>query len=74
MIFYLKLSVPPNIIDEDSSTSAVAVRENQNISLVCKAEGFPTPKIMWRREDNQPITLDRKKKGKCLSKRFYVFN
>lgn len=56
-------SVPPNIMDEDSTTSAVAVRENQNISLVCKAEGFPAPKIMWRREDGNPITIDRKKKG-----------
>uniref|UniRef100_A0A1B6KD26 Ig-like domain-containing protein n=1 Tax=Graphocephala atropunctata TaxID=36148 RepID=A0A1B6KD26_9HEMI len=60
---YLQVVVPPNIIDEDSTTSAVAVRENQNISLVCKAEGFPTPKIMWRREDSNPITIDRKKKG-----------
>lgn len=60
-------AVPPNIMDEDSTTSAVAVRENQNISLVCKAEGFPTPKIMWRREDGNPITIDRKKKGIAIS-------
>lgn len=58
------LSVPPNILDEDSTQSSVAVRENQNISLTCKAEGFPAPKIMWRREDGQTITVDRKKRGK----------
>ncbi|KAH9641808.1 hypothetical protein HF086_005348 [Spodoptera exigua] len=61
---YLQVVVPPNILDEESTQSAVAVRENQNISLVCKADGFPTPKIMWRREDGQPISVDRRKKGK----------
>ncbi|XP_037874711.1 lachesin isoform X2 [Bombyx mori] len=59
---YLQVVVPPNILDEKSTQSAVAVRENQNISLVCKADGFPTPKIMWRREDGQPISVDRRKK------------
>lgn len=41
----------------------MAVRENQNISLTCKADGFPTPKIMWRREDGQAISVERRKKG-----------
>ncbi|CAF4904979.1 unnamed protein product [Pieris macdunnoughi] len=59
---YLQVVVPPNILDEESTQSAVAVRENQNISLVCKADGFPTPKIMWRREDGQPISVERRKK------------
>ncbi|CAH0626880.1 unnamed protein product [Chrysodeixis includens] len=59
---YLQVVVPPNILDEESTQSAVAVRENQNISLVCKADGFPAPKIMWRREDGQPISVDRRKK------------
>ncbi|KAG8229075.1 hypothetical protein J437_LFUL005709 [Ladona fulva] len=54
--------VPPNILDEESTQSTVAVRENQNITLVCKADGFPAPKIMWRREDGQGITIDRRKK------------
>lgn len=58
-------TVPPNILDEESTQSAVAVRENQNITLTCKADGFPSPKIMWRREDGQGITIDRRKKGKC---------
>ncbi|CAG9784789.1 unnamed protein product [Diatraea saccharalis] len=59
---YLQVVVPPNILDEESTQSAVAVRENQNISLVCKADGFPNPKIMWRREDGQAISVDRRKK------------
>jgi len=57
------MSVPPNIIDEESSTSSVSIRENQNLSLTCKAEGSPTPKISWKREDGINISTDRKKKG-----------
>lgn len=54
--------VPPNIIDMESTPSSVAVRENQSINMTCRAEGFPTPKIIWRREDGQSITVERKKK------------
>lgn len=56
--------MPPNILDNESTQSTVAVRENQNISLTCKADGFPPPKIMWRREDGQTISVDKRKKGK----------
>lgn len=55
-------SVPPNILDIESTPSSVAVRENQNINMTCRADGFPTPKIIWRREDGQSITVERKKK------------
>jgi neurotrimin len=54
--------VPPNILDIESTPSSVAVRENQNINMTCRADGFPTPKIIWRREDGQSITVERKKK------------
>jgi len=57
------MAVPPNIIDEESSPSSVSIRENQNLSLTCKAEGSPTPKISWKREDGINIGTDRKKKG-----------
>jgi hypothetical protein len=30
---------------------------------MCKADGFPAPKIMWRREDGQGISTERRKKG-----------
>ncbi|XP_024082618.1 lachesin-like isoform X1 [Cimex lectularius] len=59
---YLQVVVPPNILDDQSTPSSVAVRENQNVSLTCKADGLPIPKLSWRREDGQPITIDRKTK------------
>nr|XP_024217471.1 lachesin [Halyomorpha halys] len=59
---YLQVVVPPNILDDQSTPSSVAVRENQNVSLTCKAEGLPAPRLSWRREDGQPISLDRKTK------------
>uniref|UniRef100_A0A8D8HBW2 Lachesin n=1 Tax=Culex pipiens TaxID=7175 RepID=A0A8D8HBW2_CULPI len=59
---YLQVVVPPNILDIESTPSSVAVRENQNINMTCRADGFPTPKIIWRREDGQSITVERKKK------------
>ncbi|KAL0278832.1 UNVERIFIED_CONTAM: hypothetical protein PYX00_000526 [Menopon gallinae] len=74
---YLQVVVPPNIIDEESTQSSVAVREQQNITLTCKAEGFPRPKITWRREDGQSIGIDKRKKGKqtvFFSFRFRTIN
>lgn len=61
-IGFMQVVVPPNILDEESTQSSVAVREHQNITLTCKANGFPDPKIMWRREDGTGISIDRRKK------------
>ncbi|KAH0546349.1 hypothetical protein KQX54_008809 [Cotesia glomerata] len=60
---YLQVVVPPNIVDSMSSESTVAVKEHQNITLTCKAEGYPEPTMMWRREDGQSILIDRRSKG-----------
>ncbi|XP_031364949.1 lachesin-like isoform X8 [Apis dorsata] len=56
---FLQVVVPPNILDSLSTESTVAVRENQNITLTCKADGYPTPKLMWKREDGQNININR---------------
>ncbi|CAH2016534.1 unnamed protein product [Acanthoscelides obtectus] len=69
--FSSSFSVPPHIIDTESTQFTVAVRENQNISLTCKADGFPIPKIIWRREDGQAINVERQKK---VSPMIYVPN
>lgn len=55
--------VPPNILDSLSTESTVAVREHQNITLTCKADGYPPPKLMWKREDGQVISLNKHHKG-----------
>ncbi|KAK0170363.1 hypothetical protein PV328_010934 [Microctonus aethiopoides] len=57
---YLQVVVPPNIVDSLSSESTVAVKEHQNITLICKAEGYPEPTLMWRREDGNAIPIDRR--------------
>lgn len=49
-IFHLFFSVPPDIIDEETS-SDVTVREGENATLVCRAKGHPVPRIIWKRED-----------------------
>ncbi|XP_054005295.1 lachesin-like isoform X1 [Hylaeus anthracinus] len=59
---YLQVVVPPNIVDALSTESTVAVRENQNITLTCKADGYPAPKVMWKREDGLGISINRHKK------------
>ncbi|XP_076280331.1 lachesin isoform X2 [Lasioglossum baleicum] len=59
---FLQVVVPPNILDSLSSESSVAVRENQDITLTCKADGYPSPKLMWKREDGQSISINRQEK------------
>ncbi|KAG8179455.1 hypothetical protein JTE90_006825 [Oedothorax gibbosus] len=55
-IGYVDVLVPPDIIMNESSTDITA-REGTNVSLICKAKGYPSPNISWRREDNQAIPL-----------------
>lgn len=52
----ITVQVPPDIIDE-KSTSDVTVNEGDNVTLTCTAAGKPTPRIVWRREDGQKITI-----------------
>ena len=41
---YLRVVVPPDIIDEESSND-VTVVEGANVTLKCKAKGYPQPDI-----------------------------
>lgn len=49
--------VPPSIIDNMTSTDMV-VREGSDVSLVCRASGYPEPYVMWRREDGQDFNYN----------------
>lgn len=53
---YLDVLVPPDIVGSESS-SDMLVREGSNVTLVCRAKGYPAPRITWRREDGMPIAV-----------------
>uniref|UniRef100_A0A8D0P2M9 Hemicentin-1 n=1 Tax=Sus scrofa TaxID=9823 RepID=A0A8D0P2M9_PIG len=50
--YNLKVHVPPVIKDQEQVTN-VSVLVNQLTSLVCEAEGAPSPIIMWYKDDIQ---------------------
>ncbi|XP_024080915.1 lachesin-like isoform X3 [Cimex lectularius] len=54
---YLQVVVPPSIVDKETSTDMV-VRESANVTLTCKAQGYPEPYVMWRREDGEDINYN----------------
>ncbi|KAG6441365.1 hypothetical protein O3G_MSEX001760 [Manduca sexta] len=54
---YLQVVVPPSIIDNMTSTDMV-VREGSDVTLVCRASGYPEPYVMWRREDGQDFNYN----------------
>jgi hypothetical protein len=51
------VAVPPSIVDRETSTDMV-VRESANVTLTCKATGYPEPYVMWRREDGKDINYN----------------
>ncbi|XP_012277974.1 lachesin [Orussus abietinus] len=57
---YVEVVVPPNIIDSLSTQSNVVVREYQNVTLTCKADGYPVPILTWKRENGEAIFVDRR--------------
>jgi len=56
---YLEVVVPPKIIQ--SGPSDMVVREGENVTLACDANGYPPPHIVWRREDGDDIVIQGKK-------------
>ncbi|GIX98465.1 lachesin [Caerostris extrusa] len=50
------MSVPPSIVEENTSTD-ITVDERSRVSLRCKAAGYPSPRVVWRREDGKEINL-----------------
>ncbi|XP_071054229.1 lachesin-like isoform X1 [Onthophagus taurus] len=54
----LDVQVPPDIIDNNTSGD-LSVTEGDNVTLWCRATGHPAPRVIWRREDGQPINMRR---------------
>ncbi|XP_059486683.1 lachesin-like isoform X2 [Neocloeon triangulifer] len=54
---YIQVVVPPSILDKETSSDMV-VREGSNVSMTCRAEGYPEPYVMWRREDGENINYN----------------
>ncbi|XP_053672465.1 lachesin [Anopheles nili] len=53
---FLQVVVPPAIVEAQTSNDMV-VREGTNVTLNCKAKGFPEPYVMWRREDGDEMAI-----------------
>ncbi|XP_058812422.1 lachesin-like isoform X2 [Topomyia yanbarensis] len=51
---FLEVVIPPDVIYEETSGDMM-VPEGGSAKLVCKARGYPKPKIIWRREDGREI-------------------
>lgn len=51
------MTVPPSFVAKETSTDMV-VREASNVTLTCKATGYPEPYVMWQREDGQNINYN----------------
>lgn len=48
--------MPPVILEQQTSNDLV-VREGSNVTLQCKANGYPEPYVMWRREDGTEMLI-----------------
>lgn len=64
---FLEVVIPPDIIYEETSGDMM-VPEGSSAKLVCKARGFPKPKITWRREDGREIIARNGPHGKTKGK------
>ncbi|KAL0116679.1 hypothetical protein PUN28_009952 [Cardiocondyla obscurior] len=54
---YMKVVIPPDIMDLDNTADMLTARENGDLLLRCRATGNPEPLVIWRREDGRNITL-----------------
>jgi len=53
---FLEVVIAPDIIYEETSGDLM-VPEGGSVKMICRARGFPTPTITWRREDNQDLIV-----------------
>lgn len=53
---FLEVVIPPDIVYEETSGDMM-IPEGGSAKLVCKARGYPEPKILWKREDGGEIIV-----------------
>jgi neurotrimin len=68
---FFEVVIPPDIIYEETSGD-IMVPEGGSAKLVCKAKGFPRPKIVWKREDGGEIILRGLQSAKSRGKYLYI--
>ena len=51
-------TVPPKIEDSQSSSDKVRT-EGSDVKLECHASGSPIPTVTWKRENGEPINIDK---------------
>ena len=57
---YLDVMVPPDITQ---STTDLELQQGETANLECRADGYPSPTISWRREEDLPIRAKDQKSG-----------
>ena len=57
---YLDVMVPPDITQ---STTDLELQQGETANLECRADGYPSPAISWRREGDLPIRAKDQKTG-----------
>lgn len=60
---FLEVVIPPDIVNEETSGDMM-VPEGGSAKFICKAGGYPKPKIVWRREDSREIIARETTKGR----------
>lgn len=60
---YMKVVIPPDIMDLDDTADSLTTKENGDLRLRCRATGNPEPVVIWRREDGRNITLRNEHQG-----------
>lgn len=58
------------MIIESLTSNDMVVREGTNVSLQCRARGYPEPYVMWRREDGDEMAIAGEN-GECLKCVFF---